>query len=224
VTVDHPSLPTKRSRSLSKEARRKILEAATDVFLTIGYSNASMDTIARQAKVSKNTIYNHFESKDGLFEAIIHEQCQTLLEPLFTPAIRNAEPEIALTLFATRHMTTVLSPTIVSLYRVVVAEVQRFPELGKAFHRAGPQTGIQNLAHYLREQDEKGTLAIANPEGAAERLMGTLVGYKLLRACLGVEATLSPSQRDQYVVEVVGDFLKLYHSNRVSDHPHNNSA
>ncbi len=53
--------------------RNEIIRAAEDVFTGKGYELASMDAIAQQAGVSKRTVYNHFGSKEKLFETIIDE-------------------------------------------------------------------------------------------------------------------------------------------------------
>src|SRR3546814_8113295 len=65
--------------SLSEQKRAAILTAAVDVFLRGGYEAAGMDAIATEAGVAKQTIYNHFGSKDGLFRAIVSGLTDELL-------------------------------------------------------------------------------------------------------------------------------------------------
>jgi TetR/AcrR family transcriptional regulator of autoinduction and epiphytic fitness len=59
-----------KNRDKSKK-RATILDGAIDVFLSMGYELASMDKIAETAGVSKKTIYNHFGSKENLFQEIV---------------------------------------------------------------------------------------------------------------------------------------------------------
>ncbi|MEX1376680.1 MAG: TetR/AcrR family transcriptional regulator [Eubacteriales bacterium] len=59
-----------KERDKSKK-RDSILEGAEDVFINMGFEAASMDKIAEQAGVSKRTVYNHFGSKENLFEVIV---------------------------------------------------------------------------------------------------------------------------------------------------------
>jgi TetR/AcrR family transcriptional regulator, regulator of autoinduction and epiphytic fitness len=61
-----------RSRDKSKK-RASIIEGAIDVFISDGYELASMDKIAETAGVSKRTVYNHFGSKENLFQAIVDD-------------------------------------------------------------------------------------------------------------------------------------------------------
>lgn len=61
-----------KERDKSKK-RNDILRAAESVFTGMGYERASMDKIAAKAGVSKRTVYNHFGSKEKLFETIIYD-------------------------------------------------------------------------------------------------------------------------------------------------------
>ena len=61
-----------KSRDKSKK-RAAILEGAIDVFIDMGYEQASMDKIALTAGVSKRTVYNHFVSKENLFQAVVSD-------------------------------------------------------------------------------------------------------------------------------------------------------
>lgn len=200
----------KRKRTPSPKIRQKILEAAKEIFLSTGFSNTTMDEIARQAKVSKNTIYNHFKNKNALFEAIITDLSQNLLTSLLTPAIRTAAPETALTLFATRFLEVIMSEPALALKRLVLAEALRFPELGELFYRSGPERAIQGLAKYLQEQNEKQTLVISEPLGAAEQFLNTLTGFRLIRNLLGIKTDSSIEERDHFIMQVVSSFLKAH--------------
>ena len=64
------SKPKERDKS---KKRAIILDGAIDVFIDMGYELASMDKIAETAGVSKRTIYNHFGSKDHLFQVIVED-------------------------------------------------------------------------------------------------------------------------------------------------------
>src|SRR6266705_5071915 len=72
---------------------RQIIDGARAVFLAQGYDGASMGEIARQAGVSKGTLYVYFDSKEELFEAIAHEACAAQAEGVFAldPADHDVE-------------------------------------------------------------------------------------------------------------------------------------
>jgi len=66
------AMAQQKERDKSKK-RAAIMDGATDVFISMGYENASMDRIAETAGVSKRTVYNHFGSKENLFEVIVDD-------------------------------------------------------------------------------------------------------------------------------------------------------
>ena len=77
--------------------RRQILDGARAVFLSQGFYAASMGEIARAAGVSKGTLYVYFDSKEELFQAIVHQQCQVHAEGLFDLSAEGEDVETALT-------------------------------------------------------------------------------------------------------------------------------
>src|SRR5215813_13986692 len=94
MTFDvHPERPAESAESPKRAA---VLAAAAEVFLEAGVEAASMDEIARRAKVSKATVYSHFESKQALLKSIVHERCKAMLPALSSPEFGKLPPEEAL--------------------------------------------------------------------------------------------------------------------------------
>src|SRR3546814_20773878 len=83
----------KPAKSRSEHKHRSIQQAGTDIFLQRGYGAATMDMIAAEAGVSKQTVYNHFQSKEGLFKAAIGELTSALLAPLVVRDAAKSTPE-----------------------------------------------------------------------------------------------------------------------------------
>jgi AcrR family transcriptional regulator len=65
-----------------EEIRRKILDAARDLFTREGYERVTMRRIADAIEYSPTTIYNHFEDKDDLVQAMCHEDFARLFDHL----------------------------------------------------------------------------------------------------------------------------------------------
>jgi AcrR family transcriptional regulator len=55
--------------------RRALLDAGAEAFAELGRAGARIDDISLAAGLAKGTVYNHFESKDALFEAVLREAC-----------------------------------------------------------------------------------------------------------------------------------------------------
>ena len=70
---------TERREREREEVRRKILDAARELFATEGYAHVTMRKIAEAIEYSPTAIYGHFEDKDDLVEAICHEDFARLL-------------------------------------------------------------------------------------------------------------------------------------------------
>ena len=118
-----------RPSSLRKHAA--ILEAAEQVFLRDGYLGANMDELTARAGVSKQTVYAHFGSKEGLFVELVTSMTRGAGDGVHTddlPAPSSAaDLRTALTDYAVRQLTAVLSPRILRLRRLVIGEEARFP-------------------------------------------------------------------------------------------------
>jgi len=188
--------------------REAILEAARKVFLDIGFGATSMDAIAVAAKVSKQTVYNHFGSKEELFAAMVRSACDRMLT-VFEEAAKSGKPEVTLRAIARQIVSKVLDRDRQSLYRILMAEGQRFPELGQIFYECGPQVTRKYLADYFAEQNARGTMHVANPAITADQFFGVLSGCQL-KTQLGIEPAPSPEFLDMYVDNAVSLMMSAY--------------
>nr|WP_161338993.1 TetR/AcrR family transcriptional regulator [Sneathiella chungangensis] len=189
---------------------RAIRNAGRSVFLRLGFEQASMDLIAAEAKVSKQTIYNHFRNKEDLFKAIIMDMTNSLMAPLDLEESAKLTPEQLLRSFGSEFLTLMLGPSSLALYRLIVAESGRFPELGNELYRVGSGRLIGVLADYFTWETTRGRLAVMQPDRAAELFVGMLSGRVQLRALLGVDETPSREELHDRVEHAVSSFLRLY--------------
>ncbi len=179
--------------SLMKRKRSAIVEAASEAFLESGYAETSMDRIAEAADVSVKTVYRHFKNKDDLFSAVMQAACNRggpedledsdgkpslpLDRPWFTKPARAA-----LTLAGSEYLQHILSKEQLALYRVVMRDAHRFPDLGRSYRDMVVENRIAVFTHFLRLRAPVEEWKIKNPRGAA------LVFDALLRAGLFEDA------------------------------------
>ena len=183
------------------------------MFLKIGFGAATVDAIAAEAAVSKATLYTRFDSKGALFAAVIERECRacskrmTLAEEApardFQTALRRVA-ETILDIFA--------EPQNLAILRLVLAEIPRFPELGRLFYDAGPAVTLSNLAAFLSRNRQ--SLQLTDPLTAAQDLISLLRGDLQVRALLGV-GDLSASARRRIAERAVGAFLRVYGPGRL---------
>lgn len=189
---------------------RAILQAAAEVFLEVGFGAASMDAIAKRANVSKQTIYNHFVSKENLFGQIVRARCQQYISPHLFAQLPNHDPNAALLMLARVYWRLIMEPDSVALLRVVIAEAVRFPALAKAFYEAGPQAGHESLAAYFAQLHAQGVLHIPDPMLTTGHFLSLLCGKPHLQAKLGLYQPLSAEVLDYFLRETVAMFVRAY--------------
>lgn len=190
--------------------RQAIEQAAARVFLRDGYAGASVDVIAREADVSKATLYSHFRSKEELFGAIICQQCGQFVVEAQTSEAAGLGPEQILRRLGERFLENILSPRLLALYRVVAGEAYRFPALGQTVYDSGPGPAREALAGYLRDLMRKGKLAVPQPEIAADQFFGALLGGIHLRQLLEIEKPPTKRMIETWVDTAVTAFLAAH--------------
>jgi TetR/AcrR family transcriptional regulator, mexJK operon transcriptional repressor len=163
--------PTTSGRVLSDAKRLQILSAARQVFLGDGFDGASMQRITELSGVSKATVYNHFPSKELLFEAVMLEQVRTLREQAFALRGKSESPEDVLFALGVNLVSGILQPQAMKITRHLVSDGWRFPHLGRTFMAEGPTRGAELLADYLRRLCAQGLLQIDDPLLAAQQFV-----------------------------------------------------
>ena len=180
-----------------------ILDAAAQVFGERGLA-ASMEEIARRARVSKQTIYNHYGSKPELIRAIVDRRVSEITAPLLLPEALD-HPEDALVAFGRSMLSRG-----VSMLRMTVEAAAEHPDLARAFFEAGPATSRHRLAEFLQIETDNGRLAVDDPALAAEFFAGMVIGAHQISQLLGVFRQLDEAQIDRVAREAAQRFMRAY--------------
>ncbi|QIZ76471.1 TetR/AcrR family transcriptional regulator [Ferrimonas lipolytica] len=153
-----------------------VLQAARKIFLSHGFNGATTDMIQRQAGVSKSTVYAHFKNKETMFLEVIKCECEK-----FTASVQQIQfvpGDLAATLkvMGQAYLNIALSDSALALYRLVVAESPRFPEVGELFYQTGPLVVKTEVAKYLAQGVAANELALGghSAEEAAEVFVGLI--------------------------------------------------
>jgi AcrR family transcriptional regulator len=188
----------------------QVLTAAKRIFLEEGYGTASMDAIAREANVSKATLYAYYPSKEALFAACVSEECvkhRTVYEAI---EAEHLPIDQALTRIGLQFMKFLLRPEVLAVHRVVVGESGRFPELGRAFYDSGPCLIETRTAEYLQTVSERGELQIPDAQVAAELFLAMIKGHVHLRGTLAIARKLDLGELERFIGEAVRVFVAGY--------------
>ena len=158
---------SQRNETPTAGKAESILAAAKRMFLESGFGAVSMDAIAREAGVSKATVYAHFAGKEELFGAVIGRECEHYLAGFSAGELDPADARASLTSLGRRFLDLLLSPDAIALHRLILGEVSRFPELGQVFWQAGPERNLTQIETFLRAAAAAGVAR--NRRSAARR-------------------------------------------------------
>ena len=187
------------------DTRGRLICAASEAFFADGY-RASMDDIATRAGVAKQTLYNHFASKDVLFGEVVRISTQGILVSLDGD---SGDLRATLIRFAIAFRATALGARCIAMYRTLITESTRFPLLARAVYEVGPGTAIRQLASLLDKAMQAGELRRDKPDFAAEMLLGMLSGAERTRYLLGIEQAL-PEDDEARSERIVDCFLRAF--------------
>jgi TetR/AcrR family transcriptional regulator of autoinduction and epiphytic fitness len=197
----------RESRIIAK--RETILAASTAAFRDEGYESTSMDRIAELAGASKRTVYNHFGSKEALFQAVVarlFDEATALNQVAWDPS-RSLEEQLSDFVRAK----TLLSEDKAArcLTRVVLGVYIKQPELlREVIARVAEDESV--LANWLREAHQAGRLQVPDPELAAH-MFGKMTAGVLFWPQL-LEGQMDPDTRERLTRELVQTFLARYRS------------
>lgn len=158
-----------------------ILEAAQALVAQRGL-NVSMAEIARQAGVSKQTLYNRFPSKTEIGEALARRRSDAITAPLREPG----DPVKVLAGYARAMIDKVFAPDKGASLRGVALMSAEAPEVARAVYEGGPAESLRRLSAWLAEQHAEGRLVVRDPDAAAEMFSGMVLGHAHLRHVMGV--------------------------------------
>ncbi|MCV6595300.1 MAG: TetR/AcrR family transcriptional regulator [Silicimonas sp.] len=195
-----------------KQGRKyaQVLEGAREVFLRDGFEGASVDDIVRAAGVSKATLYSYFPDKRLLFMEVAKCECAAQSKGAIALVETKGDLREVLTLVATRMCQFFLSDVGMQVYRIVVGESQRFPELGREFHDAGPAYVREKLRNLLRRGVEDGRLKIDDIDLAADQFPELCKAGLHMPIAIGLRDKPSDDEIDRVVASAVDMFLNHY--------------
>jgi len=195
-----------------KQGRKfaQVLEGARKVFMADGFEGASVDAIAREARVSKATLYSYFADKRRLFTEVACAECRRQAENAVANIDMTAPVETVLRAAATHMISFILSDFAQSVYRVCVGETDRFPDLGREFYASGPQKAQDIMAPYLKMATDRGELNVDDANLAAFQFSSLCKTEIFDKRVFGVRDSYTKAEIDRIIDGAVEMFLARY--------------
>lgn len=190
------------------------MDAAAGVFLERGYLGTSVDAVAAAVPVSKQTVYKHFGDKEGLFTQMVVETIEEVSAPFLERLEEVGETQSRdadLRELGRSLIRIVMQPRVQRLRRLVIAEVGRFPELGRRYFEAAPRRTIDGLARLLGRLSERGLLRVEYARLAAAHFNWLVVSIPMNEVMLtGDHERFTAAELDAFADSGVEVFLSAY--------------
>lgn len=188
----------------------QVLAGAREIFLRDGFEGASVDDIARASGVSKATLYSYFSDKRQLFKEVVQAECARMSTEIVSRIDETMPVRDSLHLAAFGLSKFLVSEFAQRVFRICVAERDRFPELGQAYYEAGPANGHDQLVEHLKQSVACGELVIEDVDMAAYQF-SELCKTKLFNlACFGVRNEFSDEEVKAVADAAVDMFMRSY--------------
>lgn len=187
------------------------------LFLRNGYARTSMDQVAADARVSKQTVYKQFADKETLFRAVaagVSANSRRIIEDLATLVATHVSTSADLSELLRRvaraYLDGVLEPRVLALRRLVISEADRFPELADEYYQQAQVRGLELIESAVRRWAAQGLLAVATPSLAASHFAYLALGRSLDHALFHPGQTVQAAERTEAVQGAVDMFLAAY--------------
>ncbi|EMP2051736.1 TPA: TetR/AcrR family transcriptional regulator [Enterobacter kobei] len=172
--------PTRRGRPVNEALGQTIVKAASELFVELGFQATTLDKVAQRAKISKLSIYRHFENKEALFSAAIVAGCHQLFAPESLLEGVDGSVEDQLMAVGLLLLRTLLRPDVSSVEAMVMADKTNQKSLSKLHYEAGPAHVIAQIEALLRQLHQKALLNVPDPLQSARLFAALFKGSDLL--------------------------------------------
>lgn len=192
------------------EKRTKILQAAKSIFLKMGYHATNMNQIAKDAGVTKLTVYNHFQDKANLFICAIEESCEESICAKEIVLTAESNFEQALYVMCHRALSIIYLPEALKLDRVLFELAAEQSPLTQQFFDAS-HTRMSNVwCDFFRQAIHLNFIQADDPLKQSEMIVSLMLGLRHYRVLLGLDTVPTAIEIDQMIQQAVELFLLKY--------------
>ena len=211
VTEQQAAAPAvKKMRKDAILKRKELIKYATDMFMEMGYEKASMNNLVKRSGSSKSTLYKHFRSRQALFIAVLDEKLRDHLAPIENLDLTTLSVEEGLKLIGRTGIKVITSKDHINLCRIIYAEAERIPHVGRTYYEHGPKRGMAGVAKYLSTMVEKSKIRCTNPSLASQYFWGMILHKPMLERYCGIKGPMTTKEQKNYIDKVVDSFISSF--------------
>jgi len=201
----------RRGRPVNEALGETIVDAAFELFVELGFQATTMDKVAQRAKISKLSIYRHFENKEALFSAAMSARCQQFAPQSLVEGV-DGSAEDQLMAIGSSLLRTLLSPEVRGVEAMVMADKTNQQSLSRLHYEAGPAHVIALIEALLRQLHAKAVLNVPEPLQSARLFAALLKGSDLLFIARFDEAR-AKAEIESYCRSAVAMFIAAHSGN-----------
>lgn len=203
------SCPFKKGRPVDETLHDRILDAAAHLFMLRGFHATSMDGIAREAAMSKLTLYRRFKDKSALFTAVIERKCQEFIPDEIFKVPDHETAQESLLRIGKAFFQLLLTEDAISMERMMAAEATENPVLTNLFYESGPKRVKSLMVDTLKRLAQTGKIKLDNPERERDLFLSLFKGSDIhMRMVLNIAKKPSKKDIDDYTQSAVDLFLR----------------
>lgn len=201
---------TRRGRPANEALSQTIVDAAGELFVELGFQATTMDKVAQRAKISKLSIYRHFENKEALFSAAIAAHCHQFAPQSIVEGIDGSAAD-QLMAVGTFLLRTLLSPEVRSVEAMIMVDKTKQKSLSKLHYEAGPAYVAAQIEALLRQLHTEAMLNVPDPQESARLFAALIKGSDLLMIARFDEAKAKDDKEvESYCRSAVAMFIAAH--------------
>ena len=192
------------------EKRAKILQAAKSIFLKMGYHATNMNQIAKEAGVTKLTVYNHFQDKANLFICAIEESCEESIRAKQFELTPESDFRQALYLMCQRALSIIYLPEAMKLDRVLFELAAEQSPLTQQFFDASHTRMCHVWCDFFEQAIAFKFIQADAPLKQTELIISLMLGIRHQQVLLGLAPVPTANEIDQIIQHAIEIFLLKY--------------
>ncbi|WP_417207893.1 TetR/AcrR family transcriptional regulator [Antarctobacter sp.] len=188
----------------------QVIDGARNIFLRDGFEGASVDEIAREAGVSKATLYSYFPDKRLLFIEVASAQCGRQADEAVLSIDMSRPPREVLSQAGRKFLSFLYSEMGQRIFKICLSESERFPDLGRQFYQSGPMIMRRVMTDYLSAARDREELRIDDIDLAADQFAELCKADLWPKALFGIQTSFTDAEIARVVDGAVDTFMARY--------------
>ena len=198
---------TAKPRTTDK--REEVLDIASETFLAKGFDGTSINVMAREAGISKESIYRYFGSKEDLFLAVVERELEVYKQGMLETISHFQGKTLKEALFSVAEATLQVASNdrTLALRRLIFQMSANGSKVGSHYFNVGPDIAYQNLVRLFEHYKPEADLPVAK---LSRYFISMVLHRTMLQRECGVQESLSLEEIRQRSLEAVEDFLRAF--------------